>query len=597
VDAALGAAAEIRLWCDFEWLALGHYRPARYGWRSAIDDPGFFIAEYGRISPEAEMIAVIKVIYGESPTNYTSRYIARVDWLRQRLALAGVDIPSVDHSEFDRRFPADEMPTKIILAFPGPSADGVSSAFGHLFLIFARDDKSRLLAPTVSYAALVNPSSALLYPFRGLCGGYKSYFTMRSHADRLKEYSAIETRDVWEYELDLEPHEVTRLFRHTWELQNIYSHYYFLTRNCAYGILRLLDVARPGIFPASFDQKRFVLPIDVLNHIQKIALVKSVRFVPSLLTEMRALAEPLSWRHKRLARRIAHGMVSPVIALSSIADPANRADVLNVALRLAKLRIFAGHSTVDAHKLIMSDLIEAAAQAPVDAASGGYPSNPMAPQRAHATSRVKAGAVLRNDKQFGIFGVRPAYHDASDPLDGILFGMHLQMLNSEVLINDMGSVSSWRLCVFESRVLKDADMLYRPMSYHFSANFAFGDEVDFFPAWNAFVKGGFGYTVAPLASIRLFSMVDAEFHSRTGANDLWGGCGPSMGVVTDYSHGIGGFCEIRYLWSIEDHDRWGGRIGISAALTDQTGFACQYSSETFAGNRDEEVQAAVHYYF
>ena len=57
----------------------------------------------------------------------------------------------------------------------------------------------------------------------------------------------LENRDVWEYELNLEPHEIERLLAHTWELGFTRFDYYFFDENCSYHLLSLLDVARPGV--------------------------------------------------------------------------------------------------------------------------------------------------------------------------------------------------------------------------------------------------------------------------------------------------------------------------------------------------------------
>lgn len=588
-DKAASAVVELRLYDDPEWLALGHYRRDKAGWRSSIDDPEFFLSATGRTDPQAELLSTIQAMYGEPEAPgkpVLSRYIARCVWLRERLATIGETVPPFFQSDFDQRFATNEMPTKIILAFPSPSADGVSSAFGHLFLIFARSDRSRLLAPTASYAALVDADAGLFYPFLGLCGGFKSYFTMLTHADRLKEYGSIASRDIWEYELDLNPHEVARLFRHTWELRQIYSHYYFLTKNCAYGILRLLDVARPGLCPSSFDQKAFVVPIDVVRHLQKAGLVNSVRYIPSTLTEMRQVGASLSWRDKLMARKIAHGKMLSGRAVCQIPDPVKRADIISAAMLLSKLRVYAGDSTVGEHKQILSSIIGAAAETPLGEGYEMTSAAPPTPEQAHRLSRVLAGTVHRNDSMYWLIGVRPAYHDFLDPAVGMDAGTQLQILNSEILGDESGKIAAWRLCIFETKVLKVSDALYRPLSYQFGADLTYWHEDEAQEQWNGVLKGGLGYAYAPFIRTRLFTMWDAQLQSRSLGNDSWGGIGPSLGMVADLLWGLQGFVEGRYQWKAigSTGDRYEWTSGVSISLNERMSVACQYSEEKFAGH-------------
>jgi hypothetical protein len=64
---------------------------------------------------------------------------------------------------------------------------------------------------------------------------------------KVREYSDLENRDIWEYELNLTPEEIDRLLMHAWELGPIHFDYYFFDENCAYHLLGLLEAARPDL--------------------------------------------------------------------------------------------------------------------------------------------------------------------------------------------------------------------------------------------------------------------------------------------------------------------------------------------------------------
>ena len=56
-------------------------------------------------------------------------------------------------------------------------------------------------------------------------------------------YSNLESRDLWDYDLDLTPAQIAFLLKHAWEMGSTYSDYYFFTKNCSYQLLTLLEAA------------------------------------------------------------------------------------------------------------------------------------------------------------------------------------------------------------------------------------------------------------------------------------------------------------------------------------------------------------------
>ena len=50
---------------------------------------------------------------------------------------------------------------------------------------------------------------------------------MLPYYEKIKEYSNLENRDIWEYSLEFTPDEVERMLLHLWELKDIYTDYYF----------------------------------------------------------------------------------------------------------------------------------------------------------------------------------------------------------------------------------------------------------------------------------------------------------------------------------------------------------------------------------
>jgi hypothetical protein len=63
----------------------------------------------------------------------------------------------------------------------------------------------------------------------------------------ISEYSRLENRNLWTYQLDLSPKKTTRMVEHVWELRYVRFDDYFFDENCSFQLLERLEVARPSL--------------------------------------------------------------------------------------------------------------------------------------------------------------------------------------------------------------------------------------------------------------------------------------------------------------------------------------------------------------
>jgi hypothetical protein len=61
----------------------------------------------------------------------------------------------------------------------------------------------------------------------------------------VNDYNDSESRDLWEYHLNLTEEQIDHLANHLWELLGTNFPYYFFNKNCTTQVLALLDVANP----------------------------------------------------------------------------------------------------------------------------------------------------------------------------------------------------------------------------------------------------------------------------------------------------------------------------------------------------------------
>lgn len=601
-DKVLQKAAELHLCEDPAWLALGHYRRDGKGWMSTVDDPRFFLADRGKTDPNAELVATIRGFFAAGTNiekHATSRFVARLAWLRERCLLSADDIPIFKDTAYTRLL-AEVRPTRIFLAFPAPVAEGMNSAFGHVFLIFVHADRSPLLAPTISYAALIDKTGGPFYPILGLWGGFKAYFTAMPYAERLKEYNSIAFRDMWEFELDLTPDEVERIFQHAWELRHIYSRYYFLGENCAYGVLALLDVARPGLCSPVFDRRLFILPLDVVRRVRELGLVKSTRYVPSVLTALRMNAQMLSDPEIGTSKDMATGDESKTRGLLETTNTLKQSTMLNVAMSLAQIRATKGKASVHEHQQIQGSLFRAAQSVAVEKGYGLTPVMPEFPEAGHRSSRLSAGMVRRGGENYGLVGIRPAYHDLLDPSAAMDAGVQLQFFASEVLLAETSHIAEWQLVLADMEALKPCDALYAPLSHRFMISTIYRNNTPLPEGWDGTIEGGVGFSYALYNRSLLFGLGEFSFESQTRQNDPWFGLGPSIGFVSDLPGASR--TVLRGEWQINgvasDCTSWELSAAYSVEFAKQMNALVQYAAGNVSGEETRtELRLEARLYF
>ncbi len=178
--------------------------------------------------------------------------------------------------------------TKISIVFASGYLNSPASSFGHTFLKLSNPKNAgglELLDYGINYAARTGDTQGALYALYGLFGYFKGSFGLLPYHQMIKEYTNLEGRDLWEYELNFTEEEVKNLLRILLNEEQIQYDYYFLTDNCSYRILWLLNRVRPEL---QFFQKYkpYVVPIDTIKEVVKMpGLVSMITYRPSLKTK------------------------------------------------------------------------------------------------------------------------------------------------------------------------------------------------------------------------------------------------------------------------------------------------------------------------
>jgi len=409
-----------------EWRTLLHYKRGLFGDRSLVDDPAFFASPEGRKGPQAELEATIRAFFEPMPAegkHPVCRWIGRFEWLKEQLQIDLSTLPVPVCEPFEEIL-TQVQPESVVIAFPTAHMNSPASMYGHTLLVVDSVHDSKLLSRAVNYAGMTDTAFGPLYAVKGIFGFYKGYYSILPYYAKLQEYSDVNSRDIWEYRLNLNADEIKRLVQHIYELENIYSDYYFFDENCSYNLLFLLDVARPGL-DLTDKTGLWVIPLDTLREIEKAGLVDSVEFRPSKSTKIGHIASKLGVDQQKAAIAIAAGELDPVVVLESDATPTESILVCDLASEYLQYRYFERQLLQEEYAPRFRRILEVRSQLGEADEDALTPPRPIQPEFGHRSIRSSAGGGALDDAGYAEFRFRPVYHDLLDNADGYLPGSQI----------------------------------------------------------------------------------------------------------------------------------------------------------------------------
>lgn len=421
-----------------EWHKLLHYVPniGARGVHSLVDSPEFFHAPGGKTDPQAELEATLaSFFYGEIPETSGRQspqcaFVARRAWLDEQLGFDQKRLPRQECKRY-REWREALNAKGLTLVFSSAYVNNPSSMYGHTLLrVDARDqdERTRLLAYTINFAANTDETNGLIFAVKGLLGGYAGTFSMLPYYLKVREYSDMENRDLWEYELNLSEKEVDRVLAHAWELLPAYWAYYFFDENCSYHLLRLIQVARPELDLAS-PFRWWALPTDTVRAVTaEPGLTARATYRPAAATLIARRLAAMSAGERGLTKELSLRSIGANDARLS-ALPAHRAAaVLETGHDYVEYRRIIGKPDVPDPRALARELL--VARSKVEAPSQAPALRPPPrPDEGHASSRFAIGVGTEAGRDFGELRLRPTYHDILDPDEGYVPGAQTEFFH------------------------------------------------------------------------------------------------------------------------------------------------------------------------
>lgn len=269
-----------------EWLRLLHYDDSNI---SELDGKGFFISPEGQTNPYKELKANIEsfdknIKIGKLKLHPQCAFPQRKQLIEDKLNISFKSVTCPLLEKFIQKF---KNPKQVSLIFSSAYPNNPASMFGHTFLKFESERESELLDMGVNFAAFTPPNyNHLVFMYKGVFGGYPGMWSAEPYYKKVNQYINAESRDLWEYRLNLDEHETLSLIRHLWELEvNSYFDYFFIDENCSYQVLRALEAIQPHLKISNY--RIYVAPGETIKSLNSTPdLVKDVKFRPSLYHQL-----------------------------------------------------------------------------------------------------------------------------------------------------------------------------------------------------------------------------------------------------------------------------------------------------------------------
>lgn len=412
-------ARKIKLSEQRVWHLLLKYNPRFFGAVvSEADGMDFFNAPDGKTNPESELSATLASFFLPSDQLKKNKehpqcnFPARFKWLDQQLKF---DTNRLRIQVCDRldRWVNELDPVGVTLVFATYYLNNPASMFGHtLVRIDSRDrgGERKLTNYGANYAAIPDTDNPFLYAWRGLTGAFEGRFAIFPYYTKVQEYNNLESRDLWEYELNFTEDQLNTMLLHLWELGDTYFDYYYFQENCSYHVLSLFEIAKPEL--RLKDRFFFsVIPADTVKIVmEQDNLVRNVVYRPSILSQMNQKRHAMTNVQEQILQRI----VKAEISLES--DEFTRLSTQSQVLLLDTYMDYLQHQSMQQknnhevkipHSVLLTRSRLQVAEEKTNAVT--HFSSP--PDHGHGADRLRIGMGHNDQEPFMEFAYRPAYHD------------------------------------------------------------------------------------------------------------------------------------------------------------------------------------------
>jgi hypothetical protein len=470
------------------WLALGHYQRTLWGHRGSAKGDFFYRSDKGKRKPHAELVATLEdFLYPpewmkDQNLHPQCHFPARLAWLRQELQIPEGLLPAPNCTYLEE-WKKDLSPTGVSIVFAGYYMGHPASIFGHAFLrIHGQNSQPDLMDHGVEFGVGIpdgmNPIQLAFMVVAGLAGQYSGTYSVQRYHHFTNKYSRKESRDLWNYPLDLSESESVLLVNHLWELgAGVQFRYSFMRNNCGFELLKLLDVVRPSIslqedFNYRSDSLGTVLTLEAIRALQRRDMLSEPEFEPSIATVLDLQLSGLSDGERELADRLVFDSEAVDGSEFTGLNDDRKAAVVDTSIQLLKLRSVGRRAERELITRRTSQLLDLRSK--IEVSSPPVQSSIQdheAPLSSHAPRRTDFFAGQTTEGNYAGFKYRLGVHDLLDPPAGFPKNAHLMVPSLEVgVLLDTQQPIFQRLGFFDLLHIPPSSTAYKPTAFHVFAD-------------------------------------------------------------------------------------------------------------------------------
>lgn len=436
------------------WLKLLHYhKTISGGYEGLVHNAAFYVAPDGRNNPEAEMEAEIKAFaQGEVKCTFPARF----KWLKEQGLVDG----NLDNCTDYQQFMNDVRPSGITVLFTNAYMSNPASLFGHtLIRIDTARQGSQMLAHGSNFGADSGTEQGVIFALKGLFGGYMGGYNISPYWTIINTYNNIENRDIWEYGLNLNEAEKEKFVDHLYEMKDVRIRYFFLSKNCSYMILELIEAVRPEL-ELTDDYHWWAIPLDTLKTIKDVPdLVGEVNYRPARYTKIAAqLKEMTPTQYAAFLAEIKDEKADE----EGLSDD-EKAVVLETAYQYYQYKYIAKDMALAEYRKKSFAVLRARSRLP-EAKEAEIEGED--PSLAHDSAMIGVGYGADRKRRFEEIILRPAYTTLIDDNFGMIRGAGVKVMESRWrYYNRQHRLVLQDLTGLEIRSLLPANRVFQPISY------------------------------------------------------------------------------------------------------------------------------------
>ncbi len=408
------------------WKKLIHFHDGLLSSESYADSDSFFLSSNGKYNYTEELVSTIDS-FKKIDKSYTPQKIPAQCAFPERFKFVKEHFPEIKVKDADcpyfQSWKSAVKGESLSLVFASSFVNNPSSMFGHTFLKFNKKGNDSLSKDmfnyVVAFSAKADDTPGLLYAVKGLFGGYKGIVDVQPFYLTLREYSKVESRDIWEYKLKLNEFQMDSLVNHIWELYaNTNFDYYFFDENCTSMLARLLALVTNEKFDE--EMEGYALPTDFLRILKNYGLVESTRYFPSLRKQFFANYNILSNVQKEDFEKILKGTKSE----------GDRKTLNSLVHYLDYIRHDHENTVSNEFQLTQKKILSMSSKK--GKSKQIKVSIPTSPEKGHLPRRVDFYYGEVNELSSLSFNLRPSFHSLIDPAEGYEPWSHIEFFSLDL---------------------------------------------------------------------------------------------------------------------------------------------------------------------